>query len=1002
MTTHGYHFKPFLGVCDELIRSLSRGSPGQKTWLLARSKNMLIARTSKVSEDITRLTKEFKSVRPISVDNCLTNMLNALSQFSEFDFAMAHVQGEFEDFLEREEIKVNRFFTDLRSELKKGKFLNIYWFDDNHFFDCLAASRSYLIALQDCVPDFSSRFPGSTQESLFHSLSKVPYSSFISVFKYCTACPQAHFLKQELPPRPDGFTEHWLLWKGNIKRFLKNVFNRPSSNKLGQRLSWTILQGVKRGCNQVPESFIYKEIESHVKAMVTPAETQPELDRPYYSYDKINGLVYDPQAIMVDPIDELLPLLSKEYPIKSDTPEYQVELYEPSHSSSFELSLSKGGQYASIIDQTGSSFTEDTDGVIDGSDFIVTSDGLRRNSKWNLTYEKVRSTLQTQLEAISFKSDFPELSFGIDYSHPKNKEIDPSHKFKQVSVVGIAEPLKVRVITKGNSLPMYYTKSFQKTLFNKLKKLDCFVALTRSNTLNQADIYKLIDKEKALNLDFPNFVSGDYKAATDKLNIRLTKAVFEHFLKYFNVNDFDSNIFRSVLYEQEVSYPRQFVSRLRKNKELSKYNISNDKKSFRVRQANGQLMGSIVSFPVLCIVNLLCYHASLNEYLGSYVPISKLPCLVNGDDILFKADDRFYQIWRSKIDLAGFKLSVGKNYVHPKIFTINSKCYTFFGGRLDTVGFLNVGLLTGQSKGGTFLENLPLWDIFNKITDPIEGCANRPLLIQHFLRYHKDEINKLTHLGEFNLFLSKMLGGIGFILPPDCLDSVNFTHFQRSLAAYLNRSWKSIQDKPYKFGRSKSCPKLEFINVVNTSKPEVHTPYTGPDIIMAVPITQPNPRGFGKKVDPELPIMTANPYQESFRPKLKQQVFSRNILKNFRVALKSWHQEMDIPSCKYHAQGYNQRIVYRQFSCPVDAERARIKAYFQPAEITTKTVIGHVPFGSVPFPDGFKLPSTELIFLCGDVKTGFSDELTIRSRRTLLNTEIIQYVERLSGFGVRV
>jgi hypothetical protein len=222
-------------------------------------------------------------------------------------------------------------------------------------------------------------------------------------------------------------------------------------------------------------------------------------------------------------------------------------------------------------------------------------------------------------------------------------------------------------------------------------------------------------------------------------------------------------------------------------------------------------------------------------------------------------------------------------------------------------------------------------------------------------------------------------------LPPDCLDSVKFTHFQRSLAAYLNRSWKSIQDKPFKFGRSKSCPKLEFINVVNTSKTVVHTPYSGPDIIMAVPITQPDPRGFGKKIDLKLPIMTADHRVESFRPTLKQQVFSRNILKNFRVALKSWHQEMDIPSCKYHAQGYNRRIVYRQFSCPVDAERARVKAYFKMIPITDPL-------------------SGEVVesFLCGDVKVSSSDELTIRSRRTLLHSEILQNVKRLDEFGVRV
>jgi len=92
-------------------------------------------------------------------------------------------------------------------------------------------------------------------------------------------------------------------------------------------------------------------------------------------------------------------------------------------------------------------------------------------------------------------------------------------------------------------------------------------------------------------------------------------------------------------------------------------------------------MGSVLSFPVLCFANLLCYHNALNKYLSKLVgkevrvPVSLLPVLVNGDDIYFKTDDEFYEFWMAEIKIAGFILSLGKNYVHPNTFTINSECY---------------------------------------------------------------------------------------------------------------------------------------------------------------------------------------------------------------------------------------------------------------------------------------------------------------------------------------
>ena len=62
---------------------------------------------------------------------------------------------------------------------------------------------------------------------------------------------------------------------------------------------------------------------------------------------------------------------------------------------------------------------------------------------------------------------------------------------------------------------------------------------------------------------------------------------------------------------------------------------------------NGQLMGSPLSFPILCTINFVAYKTALRRYVkakgGDWTKCSNLPVRVNGDDILFKANLDFYE-----------------------------------------------------------------------------------------------------------------------------------------------------------------------------------------------------------------------------------------------------------------------------------------------------------------------------------------------------------------------
>jgi hypothetical protein len=129
-----------------------------------------------------------------------------------------------------------------------------------------------------------------------------------------------------------------------------------------------------------------------------------------------------------------------------------------------------------------------------------------------------------------------------------------------------------------------------------------------------------------------------------------------------------------------------------------------------IQQRNGQLMGNVLSFPLLCIANLACFWLAWEEYIGHKVRFSQLPPVrINGDDILFKSpSDRFLACWTRWTREFGFELSVGKNLVSDHILQINSTLFatqvTKYNDFLHVVTglreipFVNFGLITNRKK----------------------------------------------------------------------------------------------------------------------------------------------------------------------------------------------------------------------------------------------------------------------------------------------------------------
>jgi len=241
----------------------------------------------------------------------------------------------------------------------------------------------------------------------------------------------------------------------------------------------------------------------------------------------------------------------------------------------------------------------------------------------------------------------------------------------------ILEPMKVRLITKpglGLHTRMHkLQKSLRKYLYGDL--YDIF-ALT-GEPLDRSHLWRVVGKGFSL---YEGIVSGDYSAATDNLKGEVTSTIVKELLGN-RVGIHDPVLYQNCLESLKGVRVLQTQTVLPKFPEGSPYeNFKYSLEDFE--QQNGQLMGHVLSFIILCIANYCSYWLSLERYLGKELSLTEVrrhPCLINGDDILFKSNSDHYQIWMATIKEFGFMPSIGKNFFTQRFAQVNSELY-----RIDT------------------------------------------------------------------------------------------------------------------------------------------------------------------------------------------------------------------------------------------------------------------------------------------------------------------------------
>jgi hypothetical protein len=295
--------------------------------------------------------------------------------------------------------------------------------------------------------------------------------------------------------------------------------------------------------------------------------------------------------------------------------------------------------------------------------------------------ERLGGSFAEELTSMSYHprvgvSEYRNIPFQFDWT-----EWDFSPR---VSVVALQEPFKIRTISIADGPATAASSPFQAVWHKTLKSLRPF---------------RLIGGDRVAKVvgDFPfgdgrAFVSGDYSAATDRLSMEASQIVLDRLLRPVALPSELRRRIEVSLLNSELDYSQTLQMFQDKVPESLLESIPLPPQT---EQRNGQLMGNILSFPILCMVNLATFVTMVSRSVShpSYWVVASalergyftreefdaLPVLINGDDILFKATVFEYELWNEVVELFGLKPSMGKNYFSEQFFTINSELYTADG-----------------------------------------------------------------------------------------------------------------------------------------------------------------------------------------------------------------------------------------------------------------------------------------------------------------------------------
>lgn len=478
---------------------------------------------------------------------------------------------------------------------------------------------------------------------------------WVKRLKNLLARPLAQYLKNELPPDSDVVFKP----QGAFRRWFRNRLNAFNDKNTHLWYSWFQM---KRCCLPSSEDFISNTYKEH-KASLTAPDPGDDLT--------IDRVFLNP--VFLDVLNHIKDSLPPYFDIPSSS-------LRSTQSACFGNTRGEGGQFAKLRDLAA---------IPDHYLGYFKDVGYGANPHHEL--------LELDYYRVPFTSDLFRMDFYTKVLYNTNVVVttrEPYGRDEWVSldayekepifwpkhlrceIKGVVEPLKIRVISKGEPLAYYSQRKLQRALHDTMRIMPPFRLIGRP--FCPTDLMDL--KEVASETD--QWFSVDYSAATDGLSWKFSSRILAYLLRGFPP---EMSRALKVLGPHELYYPQ-----LKKGRWVAA--------QYEATQVNGQLMGSILSFPILCLANLATYLLTMEDLHREKELCTEevlQGVLINGDDMVYPAPKALWERHKEISEKLGLKMSVGKAYVHPRYANINSTSVSFDLSKSGTpreIPYLNVGL----------------------------------------------------------------------------------------------------------------------------------------------------------------------------------------------------------------------------------------------------------------------------------------------------------------------
>lgn len=645
-----------------------------------------------------------------------------------------------------------------------------------HVVSALKFLRAYELAILDATPERVFPFHSllSPLEVILQQSDKI---LMVKYLKYLTVEPFNRYWDQPSADKPlmtSAQAQRGLVpYSGPVRRYLMSVLGRGGRTERTDRLLLTLLQGVKRACQAVSDDFVDQARLKHRAALSQPQNISWFDAGQLEVYARRLFKKFRPRPLNIGEASTAACFCT---PRSAGGAREDVKDNLDGHLTKKQLDIPASEVLARFFDELGledlalraAQAPLDDLPDVKQSDFAPVDELASMNELGELRIARPSEGI-TRNEVLRYAR-------GVLSDRPSGDRMfgDMRANHVHARVEAVLEPLKVRLITKSDSFRQWLARHLQQEMHRFLRRIPAFRLI--GEVLDCTHLDRLVERYQRLgfNLERSEWVSADYEAATDNLKMEATKIVFEEIIAHLPEEErFLAPLYRDILYEQTI------------HSKLS------DKSDIVYLQTSGQLMGSVLSFPVLCAVNFCLYWQALEERLACRktgfegVRPEAVPVLVNGDDFLAPMEQDLYVAWVDIPPRHGLKFSVGKSYKSKCFAMINSRQFRVIlaDGKVlfREVLFTNLGLVTGQSKvSGRQAEwDRPLSQIYNDVV----GSAQSPELITAlFIRYHKEDIARATDNGNYNLFLPTTSGGLGF---DPTFAKFDVTPFQRRYATFV-------------------------------------------------------------------------------------------------------------------------------------------------------------------------------------------------------------------------